>query len=321
MAALFFATCGGDDSEKGPGTGDYDYTVSITGPSGAQSPFTVVQGAKLALTRTVTAKDGGSTAGIAFTYTDSVASGGITVNAAGSELTAAANAKEGDHFFTVSGKKDGKEVAQTTFTVKVQLAAWGISFDAVDPVKHGEAGASVTYKLTAPNGDTSGVTFDISTTSNSTLSLTKNATRDRLDIATVPDTTAVGEHSFTVAVKKGGETKVSGNFTIKIEPRYTLTPGQASYTVTRGSKLNLTYTLTLSDGTTPTGITVGCFCTTDYDDCDLLRAYNNWVTSDKFDDIDVPDDAEIGKNHGMSMRAETEDYLYITDCSFSVKVE
>jgi len=326
MAALFIAACSGPEPAPTPGpgpdpSGNYDYTITITGQGGAQPPFTVKQGEKLSLTRTITAKDGSSTAGISFTYTDSVTGGGVTVNSAGSELTAAAGAKDGDHVFTVSGKKSGTEVAKTTFTVNVQLATWGISFDDIEPITHGETGAAITYKLTAPNGDVTGVTFDISTTSGSTLTLTKNATRPRIDIATVPDSTVIGEHRFTVAVKKGGETKTSGNLAFGVVPRYTLAAGQQMYTVSRNGNLNLTYTLTKSDGTAPTGVIVGCFCSTDYENCDLLKAYNNWVTSDKFSEITVPSDAEVGKNHGMSMRAETETFDFITDCSFNIKVE
>jgi len=330
MAALFIAACPGPEPTPSPGPGpdpsdNYNFVVTITGPSSAQSPFTAVQGTKLALTRTVTAKDGTSTAGISFTYTDSVASGGVTVNSAGTELTVAASATVGDHVFTVSGKKSGTEVAKTTFTVNVTLATWGISFAAGDPVKHGEDGASITYTLTAPNGDTTGTMFEISTTSGSTLVLTNNASRRRIDIARVPDTAAVGEHRFTVNVKKSGETKASGNFTISIVPRYTLTPGQTLYQINRNGTLNITYTLTLSDGSTPTNITVGCNCTTDYDACELIKGVGgaNWITDDDKDGtivIVVPGDVEIDKVHGIAMHAEDENYKELADCSFNIKI-
>jgi len=259
-----------------------------------------------------------STDGISVTFDKGTAPASITVS--GSTVSAAAAAPEGVYTFTATAKKGNDTVDVKTFTVTV-TGTYTLSLNpATITVAHNDEGNS-RYTLT---GGTD-VTFEIIPDSGNPtpeFTLTANTASNRLRFETgiVPSTVATGEYKFTINAKKDGETVASASLTVKITPSFSITPGQTSYQTQINAALSITYTLTASDDRSTNGISVGCFCTTDYDNCDLLGE-GNWVTTTAPDalSITVPTGA-TAKVHGIKMQAEDENYNPLADCTFNITV-
>ncbi|MCL2878629.1 MAG: hypothetical protein FWF29_00155 [Treponema sp.] len=314
LAASFFAACGSPTSENG----GVSYTFTIDGLTAGN--IDIQQGGSADISRTLTASDDSSTAGITFTYVCSDADSGVSVNAAGSLISVAADAVTGVHTFTVKAVKNGKAVATVQFTVTVIEADWALTLYAPESVSQGDTDITVIqYELSAPHNDTTGVTFEISACQEgyTDLEVTYNETRDRFEIAPIPLTAQIGAHTYTIDVLKDGKVEATADLVINVIPQYTLTPSQTQYEAVRGSTLTIQYTLTASDGSSTDGLTVGFWCTSDYDACDLLPGHeDDWTNMT----INVPSDAELGKIHSIQMEAQDADFQTLAVCNFTIKV-
>jgi len=203
------------------------------------------------------------------------------------------------------------------------------------------------FTMKAPYGDTTGITYSITPCSTHTscpLSFTK-IDGDLFKINRVSETVALGAHALKINAVKDGSVAAFNDFTLMVYRKYVVNlPELVGLNMDRKRgewiELSTAYTLVSStDGNninygvnqTKSGIMVTAFCLADYADCDLCvvpcAACNSTGKVGGLDctvcegdgsafttmtlDFFVPQEAKLGKMHGMKM--EVFDVKFGTD--------
>jgi hypothetical protein len=232
-------------------------------------------------------------------------------------ITVAANAAAGEHACTATAIQNGEPIARANFTVTVTLSPYGVTFNpATIPVKHeddeGDGSTAIGFTLSAPNGDTTGLSLGFACTTHTPCSLnfSTNA-QGRYVIGKAANTVAVDDHAITATMNgtPPGTPEVTASLTVRVRVKYTLDligDTNNGFTVQRGTEFNLAehYQLNVSSGTPEADIKVGVRCRSDYDNCDaiLIDPDREW------DDLllKIPSTA-AGKAHTVMMEALADD--------------
>ena len=299
---------------RAPAANEVFYTLGV-------DPISVAPGASATGSYTLTASDN-TTSGITVTVAaaDTVPSLTASVISGNNiRITATAAAPVGSYNFIATAKK-GTEVVDVKSFIVIVSATYSLTLRPPAKIAHDEVDAVIGYTLT---GDATGTTYDISVCSEHSscpLVVSNNASRRRFQInGAVPRTVVVGEHKFVIKANKSGETKASANLTLKVTPSYTLAFTSTSYNAPRGGTLDITYTLTASDGSNTNWLSVGCSCSTDYSNCDLFTG-TNWRSP--ITGISVPAGAALNKVHGIKVQVDdaTDDANWVNYVETSTSV-
>jgi hypothetical protein len=329
-AALFFAACPPEEDGK---KGDVTYTLTIPN-------INTIPGGSPTVTRQWKGSDGSTTipAGVTFAYecttTGHGTTCGVSISATGN-VTVTEAALEVAHAFKATATKDGKTLATANFTVTVSSANYGISFT-LPPgtLRHLDEGENVRFTPTAPGGDFTGVTYSVSackTHTPCTLGFVldpaaytnPNRRRFNTNPSIIPTTVAVGDHTYTATLTKDGETVATGDFTVKVGPKYTIAlKPSASYTVKKGESLTIAYELTATDGGSTAGIkNVGISCMSDYDFCFLLpEVGREWTDLVITAAATSAAEVKVGDVHSMKIEAQDDDWQPLAEADFTVTV-
>ena len=329
-----FTVFGCPDVNGGKTGGDsvtITYTLTITSPGINSGAATRYQDETLTIqTKTLTSSDGSSTAGIPFNITCSTTGHtncGVTANQAVTTIMIAPDAAVGAHAIKVNALLEGVVIASAEFTLNVLLTQYGLDLRVPMDVKHWDDDKQIQYTAKAPNGDLSGITYQISSckSCSGTCGLTFSGAQEKFLINRVPETVFVGNHGFTVSMIKGGQTVyTSDEINLKVALKFKLTitipedkkDSFGNMTVKRLEWVDLrnVYTITVSDPTVvnedfPDGVIlenldINAFCLADYNACELFQwrlNEDNTVDTLKLH-FQVPDTATIGHMHGITMQ-------------------
>jgi len=274
--------------------------------------------------------DGSTTAGIPYNITCSTAGHtncGVTANQAVTTIMIAPDAMVGVHAIKVNALIEGAVVASADLALTVNQTPYGLDLRVPMDVKHWDEDKQIQYTAKAPNGDLSGITYQISSckSCSGTCGLTFTNDQEKFLINRVPETVFVGNHEFTASMIKGGQTVyTSEEINLKIALKFKLTitiPNDkqdafGNMTVKRFEWIDLTnvYEITVSDPSVvnddfPDGVIIenldiNAFCLADYNDCELFQwRMNDDGTVDTLKlRFQVPDTATIGHMHGITMQ-------------------
>jgi len=282
------------------------------------------------IVKTLVPSDGSTTAGIPFNITCSTAGHtncGVTANQAVTTIMIAPDATVGVHAIKVNALIEGKVVASADLSLNVIQTPYGLDLRVPMDVKHWDEDKQIQYTAKAPNGDLSGITYQISSckSCSGTCGLTFTSAQERFLINRVPETVFVGNHEFTINMIKGGQTVyTSDEINLKIALKFKLTitiPNDkqdafGNMTVKRLEWVDLrnVYEITVSDPTVvnedfPEGIKfenldINAFCLADYNDCELFELRKN--PDGSVDTLElyfqIPGTATIGHMHGITMQ-------------------
>ena len=296
-AALFFTAC--PDGKQDDNNNGITYTLTISGGGIIDGAVNRNQDDTLVITKTLTASDDSSTAGITFNIACTTAGHtncGITANQAVTMIMIDVDAAAGAHAIKINAVKDGETVAAANLTLNITLTPYGLDLQVPIDVKHYAEDKYIYYFAKAPNGDLSGITYEISsckTHQNCGLSFTNTA--NQFNINYVPDSVVVGNHELTASMKKGGNEVYSANLNLAVALKYTLTitipeaskDKDGNLMVRRGDIVDLSnvFSVTISDGTipvfgdenqgNPNKLDINAYCLADYGNCDLFSERKN----------------------------------------------
>jgi hypothetical protein len=232
------------------------FTVTVRDPNAITYTLSVGdiflnQGATVTVAPTLTASDGVTT-GINVGIAPSSAVVGLSVS--GLAITATATATLGVHNFSATAIKGSATVASTTFTVEV-IEAGDIRYTlnvANVSVDQGDSVTVVPVVSVSDGSATTGIAVTIAP-----VTAVAGLSVSGLTI-TATATAATGAHAFTATAKKDGEEVATDTFTVTVRDpgAITYTLSVANVSVDQGDDVTVVPTVTASDGSATTGITV-----------------------------------------------------------------